>query len=63
MGIPVVDLDSLSGWGEASAICTTTWFAPTSDYDLIAEDLAAVDNPNLVVGVIEAAGFPGSAGA
>ena len=36
---------------------------PTSDYDVIAEDLAAVDNPDLVVGVIEATGFPGSAGA
>ena len=35
---------------------------PTSDYDVIAKDLAAVDNPDLVVGVIEATGFPGSAG-
>jgi hypothetical protein len=35
---------------------------PTSDYDVIAEDLAAVDHPDLVVGAIEATGFPGSAG-
>ena len=32
------------------------------DYDVIAEDLAAVEDPDLMVGVIEATGSPGSAG-